>query len=120
MRRLRQRADVPPPHLPASLQTPSSPLLAARATGVFSLARQAPLAGALPSRAAGVARLRKGRRLAARPSTRSTRAGCPRLRGDAPPPHLRAPLLAPPSPSSLRSPRTEPRTFCWCLLPAIA
>src|SRR3954465_11792665 len=104
MRRLRQRADVPPPHLPASLQTPSSPLLAATATGVFSLARQAPLAGALSSRAAGVARLRKGKRLVARPPTRSTRARSPRQLVAVPLPHLRAPLPAPPSPSSLRSP----------------
>src|SRR3954468_22307573 len=120
MRHFRQRADVPPPHLRASLQTPSSPLLAATATGVFSPARQAPLAGALSSRAARVPRLRKGKRLAARPSTRSTRARCPRQRVDVPLPHLRAPLPAPPSPSSLRNPRAEPRMFSWCLLPPVA
>src|SRR3954464_3692894 len=67
-----------------------------------------------------MARLRKRKRLAARPSTRSTRVGRPRQRVDVPLPHLRAPPPAPPSPSSLRSPRAEPRIFSWCLLPPVA
>src|SRR3954469_12272980 len=67
-----------------------------------------------------MARLRKRKRLAARLSTRSTRAGRPRQCVDVPLPPLGAPLPAPPSPSSLRSPRTEPRVFSWCLLPPVA
>src|SRR3954467_13188773 len=67
---------------------------------------------------AGVARLRK--RLAARPSTRSTRARCPRQRVDVPPPPSRAPLPASPPPSGLQSPGAEPRMLSWRLLPPIA
>src|SRR3954463_6950999 len=61
------------------------------------------LPGALSPRVAGVARLRKRKRLAARPL-----------------PHLPALPPAPPSSSSLRSLRAEPRIFSWCLLPPVA
>src|SRR3954463_11715839 len=67
---------------------------------------------------AGVARLRK--RLAARPSTRSTRARCPRQRVDVSPPPSRAPLPASPFSSGLRSSGVGPRTLSWRLLPPVA
>src|SRR4051812_4044206 len=59
---------------------------------------------------------RRGRGLAARPSSRSTRARCPRQRADVLPPR-RALLSALPSPSSLL---TAPGMFLWYLLPPVA